>query len=136
LPFLRLLAFDLPCFFLAPFGGGLTTLACEEEETLPVPENVALDGAPKIAGCGEGAALHESPLEHGGGVIVALEHGAAAEHTCASYTSSDVSTSCDTSLDAVRKNTSSPVSLASRKADSSADVPEETNDTQPSSPAT
>ena len=41
------------------FGGGGTTL--------PAPVNVALDGAPKIAGCGDGATLHASPLVHGGG---------------------------------------------------------------------
>jgi hypothetical protein len=31
---------------------------------LPAPANVALAGAPKIAGCSIGAALHESPLVH------------------------------------------------------------------------
>jgi hypothetical protein len=34
----------------------------------PTPENVALGGEPKIPGCGEGAALHESLFVHAGGV--------------------------------------------------------------------
>ena len=55
--------------------------------TFPAPENVALGGAPKISGCGEGAALHESPDVHGGGDTGAATHGTAVEHTCASYTS-------------------------------------------------
>src|ERR1700677_4174616 len=45
--------------------------------------------------------------------------------------SSEVSRSCGTSFSAVRKKTSSPLSLASRKADSSGDVPEEIRPTQP-----
>jgi hypothetical protein len=53
----------------------------------PAPENVALGAGPNIAGCGAGAALHESPESHTGGRTVSVKHGAEAEHTCASYTS-------------------------------------------------
>lgn len=52
------------------------------EVRLPAPENVALGGAPKIAGWGEGAGLHESPVLHGGGTTGGgTKHGAASEQT-------------------------------------------------------
>jgi hypothetical protein len=47
----------------------------------PAPENIALPEAPKIAGCVEGAALHESAVVHAGGATGAVRHGAAALHT-------------------------------------------------------
>jgi hypothetical protein len=97
----------------------------------PAPENVALGGAPKIAGCGEGAALHESPVVHGGGAAGGEKHGTAVEQACASYTSTPASTSCEVNLLNVKKNTSLPFTLASKNPDSSGDVPADTNDTQP-----
>src|ERR1700722_9046436 len=61
--------------------------------TLPVPENVALDGAPYNAGCGEGAARHDASVSHAGG-CGAVTGQLLAAHSCASYTSYDVSRSC------------------------------------------
>lgn len=58
--------------------------ACESTCEFPAPAKVALDGAPKPAGCGVGAALQESPLLHGGGDTDAAAHGTLAEQTCAS----------------------------------------------------
>src|SRR5580700_8022524 len=53
----------------------------------PAPENVALGAGPKISGCGDGAALHESPEEHSGGEACSLGHGTPSlPQTCASYT--------------------------------------------------
>src|SRR5258708_1282783 len=76
-----------------------TTGPVDPAVTFPAPENVALDGDPKTDGCGEGAALHESAVAHGGGTAAATgKHGATPVHSCASYTSSAVSKSCDTSL--------------------------------------
>jgi hypothetical protein len=99
---------------------------------LPAAENVALAGEPKIEGCGEGAALHDSASAHAGGDAGGSgRHGACEEHSCASYTSNDVSKSEDTSLEFVKKNTSPPVSLASMNPDSPDDVPEEIRSTQP-----
>jgi hypothetical protein len=47
--------------------------------------NVALDGDPNTLGCGDGAALHESPVEHGGaGTGDGAKHGTALVHSCAS----------------------------------------------------
>jgi hypothetical protein len=99
--------------------------------TLPVPENVALDGAPKIAGCEGGAARHASAVAHAGEETATAEHGTAAEQTCASYTSNAVSRSPGASRTLVRKNTSSPFSLASMNTDSSPEDPPEINATQP-----
>ena len=43
---------------------GITGVAAPRRVTLPKPENVALAGAPNIAGSGEGAARHESAVVH------------------------------------------------------------------------
>jgi hypothetical protein len=62
-------AFNAAASFCARVFGldfGATTGAVEGAG-LPAPLNVALAGAPKIDGCGEGAALHDSPVSHGGG---------------------------------------------------------------------
>ncbi len=71
----------LAFFDFFTFTAGLDTC----DTGLPVPENVALAGAPKIAGCGDGAGRHESPLSHAGGSTGATTHGEPAEQTCASY---------------------------------------------------
>jgi hypothetical protein len=76
-------AFDNFCVRVSDF----TALAGAEPAGMmfPAPENVALDGAPKIDGCGVGAALHASPFVHGGGTSAACgAHGAETEHSCAS----------------------------------------------------
>jgi hypothetical protein len=130
------LGFACEAFFWVPVFPTLSLPPGCDTVTLPDPENVALAGAPKIAGCNDGGALHPSPLAHGGGRTGALAHGDPAEHACASYTSKAVSTSCEVSLAVVRKNTSPPPSLVSRNTDSSLEVPEETSDTQPPSLAT
>src|SRR5580692_10183063 len=103
----------------------------------PAPENVALDGKPKSAGCGSGAALHDASVSHGGGDTVTGRHGDALVHSCASYTSYAVSPSCCARRACVMKNTSPPVSEASRNHEGSLEVPEEIKPTQPalSSPA-
>jgi hypothetical protein len=62
----------------------LTVTTPEEPETFPAPENVALAGAPKIGGCGDGAALHESPESHSGEATGNAIHGTDAEQECAS----------------------------------------------------
>jgi hypothetical protein len=51
-----------------------------ETMTLPTPLNVALGAGPKISGCGDGAALHESPDVHGGGDTGTGLHGTTALH--------------------------------------------------------
>jgi len=61
-----------------------TTVPDDAGATLPTPENVALGVAPKISGCGVGAALHESPDVHGGGATGSCTHGELTEQTCAS----------------------------------------------------
>jgi hypothetical protein len=64
---------------------GLTAGGEEDDPTtFPTPTNVALAGAPKIDGCGDGAALHESPELHGGEDTDGATHGTEAEHSCAS----------------------------------------------------
>ena len=74
------------CFtvFLVPFVGTTTD---GDGCGLPLPDNVALAGAPKIAGCGSGAGLHASALEQAGGDAGACTHPTALEQVCASYTS-------------------------------------------------
>lgn len=53
--------------------------------TLPAPENVSLDGAPKRVGWGMGAALHESASLHAGGTLAPdAGHGEISEQMCAS----------------------------------------------------
>jgi hypothetical protein len=42
---------------------------------------VALGGAPKICGCGDGAALHEFTVVHGGGPTGSTEHGNLSVHS-------------------------------------------------------
>ena len=85
-------------FAFARFGGaGLTA----DGVGLPDPENVALAGAPKTAGCGAGAARQESAVVHAGGTVAEVEHGTAAEQTCASYTSDAASRSCGASCPSV-----------------------------------
>jgi hypothetical protein len=99
---------------------------------LPTPENVALGAGPNTVGCGDGLRLHESPVVHGGGVAGGTgRHGELALHTRASYRSSDLSKSCANNFDCVKKNASSPFSLASMNTDSSAEPPEETKPTHP-----
>jgi hypothetical protein len=117
-------------FFLTFFVLAFTT-ETEGGARLPDPENVALAGAPYIAGCGEGAARHESAVVHDGGETTDTGHGTAAEQTCASYTSYALSKSWGANCAVVRKKTSSTLSLASRNTDSSADVPDEIKPTQP-----
>ncbi|HVA19359.1 MAG TPA: hypothetical protein VMU55_04220 [Solirubrobacteraceae bacterium] len=97
----------------------------------PLPENVALAGAPKIPGWGIGAARHESAVVHAGGKTAAAVHGDSVEQACASYMSYALSMSCEASWALVRKNTSFPLSLASTNAASSPEAPEETRPTQP-----
>ena len=74
---------------------GVTDYLVKANFTLPeLLERIrkALGGAPKIAGCGEGAALHESPVSHGGAAVAGADrHGEPLVHSCASYTSSAVS---------------------------------------------
>jgi hypothetical protein len=99
--------------------------------TLPNPENVALAGAPNIAGSGEGAARQESAVVH-----VSVDTGGATqrhpiEQSCASKIARPVSVSSGTSFSVVMKNTSLPLSLASKNSDSVGDVPEEISPTQP-----
>jgi hypothetical protein len=94
--------------------------------------NVALAGSPKIDGWGAGAPLHASPELHGGAGTGCVTQGTAGVQTCASYTSPASSTSCEVNLAPVRKNTSLPLTLASKKLDGSDDVPEEISDRQPS----
>ena len=128
--FLRFLCFPARRFgFAFVFFGdiGLTT----DGARLPDPENVALAGAPKTAGCGAGAARHESAVVHAGGTAAAGEHGTAAEQTCASYTSNAVSESCGANCPSVTKNTSSPLALASKNVDAWSEDPEEIKPTQP-----
>lgn len=56
-----------------------------DEDRLPAPENVALDGEPNTDGCGDGAALHESPVEQTGGATgTEAKQGAPGLHSCAS----------------------------------------------------
>ena len=102
--------------------------------TLPGPENVAV---PPPENCGGDGAwpLHASPTHGAGG---GENGGRQAElsdvpQTRASYTSKPVSVSCPTSFSDVRKNTSFPLALASRKADSRSSVaaPDEISETQP-----
>jgi hypothetical protein len=120
--------------FCASVGGfALPDLPAAAGIGLPAPLNVPLDGAPKIDGCAAGAALHASAVTHSGGAIGGeAGHGSLAEHTCASYTSGDPSTSCGASFADVMKNTSSPDSLASKNDDSLAEEPEEIKLTHPS----
>ena len=98
---------------------------------MPAPENVALAGEPNTAGCGVGAARQESAVVHAGAAATEPGHGDCALQTRASYTSNEVSKSRATSGWAVKKNTSSPVSLASRNPYTPEDVPEEIRSTQP-----
>jgi hypothetical protein len=83
-PFLHVtgLAFGFTIGFTTATGAGF-----------PAPENVALAGAPKTAGCGDAGGLHESPLSHGGGETDAGNPPS----TLASYTSTRLSRSCATS---------------------------------------
>lgn len=74
------------CFF-AVACLDLFTTGLEAGAALPDPEKVALAGAPKSAGCGEGAARQESAVVHGGEDAVTAGQRAPAEQTCASYTS-------------------------------------------------
>jgi len=100
--------------------------------TLPVPETASLEGAPKIDGCANGAALHADADTHSGDAAGAGNgHDDCAEHSCASYTFSVLPSACGTSFSAVVKKTSPPVSLASKNADSPNATPEEISDTQP-----
>ena len=69
-------------FFLATLTAG-----APPRLMLPWPENVALAGAPKLAGCGAGAARHESAVTHAGELAALTKHGEDALHACASYTS-------------------------------------------------
>jgi hypothetical protein len=101
---------------------------------LPAPVNVALAGAPNTDGCCEGALLHESLVEQTGGDANGVTHGETLVHSCASYTSAEVSLSSSESFAVVRKNTSWPLLLTSRNADSSPELPEEINPTQPPDP--
>jgi hypothetical protein len=71
--------------FLDARLGDFFALATVASTRLPLPVNVALAGSPKTAGCGEGAALHASPVVHGGGETGgSVWHGAEDEQTCAS----------------------------------------------------
>ncbi len=76
----------LAFFFTKPFLHRLGFTAGLEEEgaRLPGPEKVALEGEPKMPGCGDGAARQASVVVHGGGETGALTQGTAAEHTWAS----------------------------------------------------
>ena len=64
-------------FALIVVGGGVGW-------TLPWPLKVALEGAPKIGGCGTGARRHASAVVQAGGVTGALVHGEVVLHACAS----------------------------------------------------
>src|ERR1700733_6146072 len=77
--------------FFAVFAG---TDGGDGTVTFPDPLNVALDGAPKIAGCGKGAALHDASVTHGGDPTKGATHGETLVHSCASYTSAELSKSC------------------------------------------
>jgi hypothetical protein len=46
---------------------GFTTVVGAAAGRLPAPENVSLEGSPKLCGWAEGAGLHESLVVHGGG---------------------------------------------------------------------
>jgi hypothetical protein len=106
------------------FSGLLDTM-------LPAPKNVALDGAPKTEGCSNGAGLHDAADPHSSGRDDSdRAHGEPVVHSCASYTSTAVSTSVPTSCSRVVKNASPPVPLASRNVDGPAATPEEINPTQ------
>jgi hypothetical protein len=61
---------------------GFTTVCGDDvaATTFPAPENVALDGAPKIAGCGEGAARQASAVVHAGAGCDDWLQGAAVVH--------------------------------------------------------
>jgi hypothetical protein len=82
-PLLNLLDF---LFFGLAFRFDLrfTTLFFDSSTTLPTPENVALGVGPNTSGCGDGAALHESPDVHAGADTGAREQGDEVEHTWAS----------------------------------------------------
>jgi hypothetical protein len=54
------------------------------EAALPCPENVALEGGPKIDGCGAGAARQASAVVHAGGAFASLGQSLEPEQTCAS----------------------------------------------------
>jgi hypothetical protein len=84
-----------------------------------------------MPGWGVGARRQDSALEHAGGDAGSLIHGEDSEHTCASYTSTLESTSFGTSRSPVRKNTSFPLSEASKNPDSPEARPEEINATHP-----
>jgi hypothetical protein len=132
-------AFASFCARVNDLGATLGLNPCDT--TLPAPANVALEGEPKIAGCGDGAALHESPVEHGGGVTDRFAHGAWFVHSRASYMSKLPPKSCEVNWLAVRKKTSPPpsppfasmppVALASMNADCEVEAPEEIRLTQP-----
>src|ERR1700722_894588 len=73
------------CALVNDLGLAFTVGGTEPGAMLPTPKNVALGAAPKIDGCGVGAALHESPVEHAGGETTPFaKHGTAAVHSCAS----------------------------------------------------
>jgi hypothetical protein len=75
-------AFSAFASFCAFVGGFVVVVGGAR---LPAPENVALDGAPKIGGCGVGAGLQEASVAHGGGCTAEVGmHGEALVHSCAS----------------------------------------------------
>ena len=82
LPWLSFLPLaHLTVFFVTFFTGVLLAAGAK----LLVPEKVALAGAPKIEGCGEGAGRQEASVEHGGGEAAGWAmQGEAALQTCAS----------------------------------------------------
>jgi hypothetical protein len=70
-------------FFLHAWSAfaSLRAAALDPDRTmLPVPENVALDGAPKIGGGGADAALHASAVLHGGGETEGTGQGESVVH--------------------------------------------------------
>ncbi len=116
------------------FFGAEVLVGGGTEVGIALPWNVALDGAPKIDGCGSGAARHPSAVSHTGGTSASAGHGDTLVHSWASYNEAPVSMLPDTKCAAVKKNTSPPDALASINADSSPEVPDEINATQPAPP--